>query len=283
VIFLAFIALNSFKKLMELTMITSKRIEVLDTQVDCINMTDALEFVDQHIRIGNKSATILAVNPEKIYALRQNRFLKDFFSKAAILIPDGIGIVLAMRMKRLKAERVAGADLMQQICVQAEKKGHRIFIYGAKEEVNHDAVERLRVRHPAINIVGRANGYVKDEDMDTLVAQINESKAEILFVALGSPRQEEWMSKYLDRLETVKICQGIGGTLDTIVGTVKRAPLFMQRLNLEWFYRLLQQPTRASRQIKLLQYIWELGLDRLRSIVPDMNDYQDARKSGPKP
>jgi N-acetylglucosaminyldiphosphoundecaprenol N-acetyl-beta-D-mannosaminyltransferase len=260
-------------------MIISKRIEILDTQVDCINMTDALEFVDQHIRTGNKPGTILAVNPEKIYALRQNKFLKDFFSKAAILIPDGIGIVLAMRMKRLKAERVAGADLMQQICVQAEKEGHRIFIYGAKEEVNHGAVERLRKRHPAINIVGRANGYVKDEDMDTLVAQINESKAEILFVALGSPRQEEWMSKYLDQLETVKICQGIGGTLDTIVGTVKRAPLFMQHLNLEWFYRLLQQPTRASRQIKLLQYMWELGLDRLRSIAPDVNDYQNLRKS----
>lgn len=249
-------------------MTTPKRTQILDTEVDCINMTDALKYVDHHIQTANKAGTILAVNPEKIYALRQNRFLRDFFSKAAILIPDGIGIVFAMRMKGLNAERVAGADLMQQICVQAEQKGYRIFIYGAKEEVNHGAVERLRKRHPAIQIVGRANGYVKDKDMDTLVAQINESKAEILFVALGSPRQEEWMSKYLNQLETVKICQGIGGTLDTIVGTVKRAPLFMQRLNLEWFYRLLQQPTRAGRQIKLLRYIWELGLDRLRSIAP---------------
>ena len=116
--------------------------------------------------------------------------------------------------------------------------------------------------------MGRANGYVKEEDMDALVAQINESKAEVLFVALGSPRQEKWMAKYLDQLVTVKICQGIGGTLDTIVGTVKRAPLFMQRLNLEWLYRLLQQPTRAGRQIKLLRYVWEIGLERLRSSRP---------------
>lgn len=249
-------------------MTTSKRTQVLDTEVDCISMLDALEYVDHHIRSTNKAGTILAVNPEKIYALRQNKFLQNFFSKAAILLPDGIGIVLAMRMKGLKAERVAGADLMQQICAQAEKKGYKIFIYGAKENVNRGAVERLRERHPAIKIVGRANGYVKEEDMDALVAQINESKAEILFVALGSPRQEKWMAKYLDQLITVKICQGIGGTLDTIVGTVKRAPLFMQRLNLEWLYRLLQQPTRAGRQIKLLRYVWEIGLDRLRSSRP---------------
>lgn len=250
-------------------MITHKRIQVLDTQVDCISMTDALKYVDHHIRTVNKAGTILAVNPEKVYALRQSRFLRNFFSKAAILIPDGIGIVFAMRMNGYKAERVAGADLMQQLCAQAEKKGYRIFIYGAKEEVNRGAVDRLRERHPAIRIVGRANGYVKDEEMDALVAQINESRAEILFVALGSPRQEEWMSKYLDRLESVRICQGIGGTLDTIVGTVKRAPLFMQRLNLEWFYRLLQQPTRASRQIKLLRYVREIGIDRLRSLMAD--------------
>ncbi|HNO75015.1 MAG TPA: WecB/TagA/CpsF family glycosyltransferase [Nitrosomonas mobilis] len=246
-------------------MTTPKRIQVLDTEVDCINMTGALEYVDHHIQTANKAATILAVNPEKIYALRQNKFLRDFFGKAAILIPDGIGIVLAIRMKGIKAERVAGADLMQQICILAEKKGYRIFIFGAKEEVNHGAVERLRKRYPAINIVGRANGYVKDEDMDMLVAQINESNAEILFVALGSPRQEEWMSKYLDQLKSVIICQGIGGTLDTIVGTVKRAPMFMQRLNLEWCYRLLQQPTRIRRQVKLIQFAWEIGVDHIKN------------------
>lgn len=245
-----------------------QRVGILDAAVDCIDMTTALELVEHLIGEAKQAGTVLSVNPEKIYALRQDSFLRNFFDKATILIPDGIGIVFAMRMKGLKAERVAGADLMQQICAQAEKKGYRIFIYGAKEDVNRAAVERLRERHPTIQIVGHANGYIKEEDMDALVTQINESKAEILFVALGSPRQEKWMAKYLDQLVTVKICQGIGGTLDTIVGTVKRAPLFMQRLNLEWLYRLLQQPTRAGRQIKLLRYVWEIGLDRLRSSRP---------------
>jgi len=250
-------------------MIPPKRVQILDTQVDCISMAETLKFVDEHIRTTNQVSTILAVNPEKVYALRRNSFLRNFFAKAAILIPDGIGVVFAMRINGYKAERVAGADLMQQICAQAEDSNYKIFFYGAKEEVNQGAVERLRERHPAIRIVGRANGYVKEEDMGALVAQINESKAEILFVALGSPRQEEWMSKYLDQLESVRICQGIGGTLDTIVGTVKRAPLFMQQLNLEWFYRLIQQPARANRQIRLFQFAWEIGIDRLRSLMPN--------------
>ncbi len=249
-----------------------KRTQVLDTQVDCIDMEETLKFVDQYICNANRVGTILAVNPEKVYALRQNRFLKDFFAKATILIPDGIGMVIAMRLKGYRAARVPGADLMQQICAQAENKGYRIFIYGAKEEVNRGAVERLRERHPAIRIVGRANGYIELADMSNLVAQINESKAEILFVAMGSPRQEEWMYEHIDKLETVRICQGIGGTLDTITGSVKRAPLQLHRIHLEWLYRLMQQPSRIGRQVRLLKFVWEVGVDYLRSSM------QGARK-----
>ena len=171
---------------------------------------------------------------------------------------------MALRLKGLRAERVPGADLMQEICALAERRGFRIFIYGAKEDVNRGAVDRLRERHPAIRIVGRANGFVTEEQMDALVEEINASKAQVLFVALGSPRQEEWMFKYLHRLETVRVCQGIGGTLDTIVGTVKRAPPFMQRCNLEWVYRLIQQPSRAGRQLRLLQFVFDVAIDSVR-------------------
>lgn len=244
-----------------------QRVAILDTPVDCVDMVGTLRLVEEYIRSASRPGTVLAVNPEKVYALRRNQFLSEFFAKAAILIPDGIGIVLAMRLMGYPAARVPGADLMQNICALAEAKGYRAFIYGAKEEVNRGSVECLRERHPGLQIVGRANGYIKDKDMPVLVDQINESKAEILFVALGSPRQEEWMSKHLDRLETVRICQGIGGTLDTIVGTVKRAPLFMQRLNLEWLYRLLQQPTRAGRQVKLLRFAWEVAVVKCKSLI----------------
>lgn len=242
-----------------------RRTSILGAPVDCVNMALALQLIDEYIQEAELPGTVLAVNPEKVYALRENQFLKDFFTKATILIPDGIGVVMAMRLNGHAATRVPGADLMTEICEMASKRGYRIFIYGAKEEINRLAVERLNNIYPSLQIAGRANGYITEEDMDKLINQINESKADILFVALGSPRQEEWMYKYLQQLQTVRICQGVGGTLDTIVGNVKRAPLFMQRLNLEWFYRLIKQPTRARRQLKLISFVWEVGSDLIRS------------------
>ena len=106
----------------------------------------------------------------------------------------------------------------------------------------------LAERFPGLKIAGRANGYVKDEEMPGLIEKINESGAAVLFVALGSPKQEKWFAKYKDKLPHVRVVQGIGGTLDTIGGTVKRAPEFWCRHNLEWLYRLLSEPKRIARQ-----------------------------------
>jgi N-acetylglucosaminyldiphosphoundecaprenol N-acetyl-beta-D-mannosaminyltransferase len=235
-----------------------ERYHVLGIPVDAVDMDETMDAVDGRIRQAGKPGYILAVNPEKVYALRKNPFLRGFFEQAFLLIPDGIGVVMATRfLFGTPIRRVPGADLMQRLCSVAVEKGYRIFIYGAKEEVNRRAVEILRDRHPGIQIVGRANGYVKEEDMGKLVAQINEARPDVLFVALGSPRQEEWMSRHLASLN-VKACQGIGGTLDTIVGTVKRAPLFWQRLGLEWFYRLLCDPRRLRRQSVLPIFVLEV-------------------------
>ncbi len=241
-----------------------KRLRVLDTPVDCVDMRGALAFVDACVHNGNIPGTVLAVNPEKVYALRGNPFLRVFFEKAALLIPDGIGMVKALDfLYSEKVRRVPGADLMQEICAAAPRKGYRVFIYGAKEEVNRDAVKILRERYPGIQIVGRANGYVRQEEMNGLVETINASRADILFVALGSPRQEQWMHEHLPRLN-VKLCQGIGGTLDTITGAVKRAPVGFQKMGLEWLYRLLKQPTRIRRQINLARFVMEVGAERMR-------------------
>lgn len=225
-------------------------------------MSTALDFIDFSVRTRTSPGAVLAVNPEKVYVLRQDAFLKDFFDQAALLIPDGIGIVKALKILfGVSVTRVPGADLMQNICAAAPEKGYRIFIYGASEEVNSAACDILRRRYPGISIVGRANGFVKPEAMPDLIAKINQSEANILFVAMGSPRQERWMSENFGKLITVRVCQGIGGTLDTIVGTVKRAPLFWQRLGLEWFYRLLCQPSRFKRQVRCFYFaagvFWE--------------------------
>jgi N-acetylglucosaminyldiphosphoundecaprenol N-acetyl-beta-D-mannosaminyltransferase len=222
---------------------------VLGAPVDAVTMGEALAYVEARASSPACPAEyVLALNPEKVFALEKDPGLLEFFKGAGLLLPDGIGVVLAMRfLYGAKAGRVPGADLMQAACDLAARRGFGIFLYGATEEVNAGAAAELARRYPGLRVAGRANGYLSPEEREGLVHRINGSGAEILFVALGSPAQERWMRENLPKLE-VRVCQGIGGTLDTIVGTVKRAPKIFQRLGLEWFYRLLSQPSRAWRQ-----------------------------------
>ena len=160
------------------------------------------------------------------------------------------------------AVRVPGSELMPKLCELAARKGYGVFLFGSKEEVNQESAEKLVQRYPGLRIAGRANGYLKEEEMPKLVGRINASGAKILFVALGSPKQEQWIQKWLPQLD-VGICQGIGGTLDTIVGTVKRAPPLFCRFGLEWFYRLITNPKRIRRQMVLPVFAWMVIKEKL--------------------
>ena len=227
-----------------------KRIEILGVPVDCVTMEQALDWAESMIK-GHHPCTILAVNPEKVMRAQQDGNLLAQLRAADLLIPDGIGIVLAARLLGLgHAERVPGAELMPKLCERAVSKGYTVFLFGASEEVNQQAVAVLRERYPGIRIVGSQHGYVKDEDMPAVVTSINACQPDLLFVALGSPHQELWMARYLPQL-TVKVCQGVGGTFDVIAGHVRRAPKFFRSLHLEWFYRLASNPRRIRRQTAL--------------------------------
>jgi N-acetylglucosaminyldiphosphoundecaprenol N-acetyl-beta-D-mannosaminyltransferase len=225
------------------------RLNILNVWVDPVDMRGALERVEGFIEKGDRPHSVFAVNPEKNFSVPRDPQLYKVFSEADLLIPDGIGVVLAARiLYRVRLARVPGVEMMDEICSLSAGKGYRVFIYGAKEEVSAKSVAVLQKRYPSLEIVGRANGYVSPEEMPSLIDRINDSGAQVLFLALGSPRQEKWFVTYADRLHTVRVCQGIGGTLDTIAGTVKRAPRFWCNLNLEWLYRLLAEPKRIARQ-----------------------------------
>ena len=242
-----------------------ERVRVLNTPVDVIDMTGALEFIDRLIQSNSTGNYILAVNPEKVNVLHKDVFLKGMFENAALLLPDGIGVVMAVRLLfGRKIGRVPGADLMLNLCSVASRRSYRIFVYGSKEETNERAVEKLKEKYQGLKIVGRCNGYISEDKMDELVNEINNSGAEILFIALGSPKQEKWMQLYLPKLN-VKVCQSIGGTLDTIAGNVKRAPVLFQRLGLEWFYRLVKEPKRIRRQIVLPVFALKVLREKFRS------------------
>jgi len=236
-----------------------KRLPMLDIWVDAIDMERCLALVSKYVDTGNRPYSFMAVNPEKCFSVPKNSTLLEVFRRADVLFPDGIGIVWALKLLyNMRVERVPGVELMHRICAFAAKTGYSVFIYGAKEEVNKAAVEVLKRTYDGINIIGRSNGYVAQENMPELVSRINKTKAQILFLALGSPKQEEWFAKYGDHLRHVKVCQGIGGTLDVVAGTVARAPQLWRRFHMEWLYRLLAEPQRISRQKVLPLFVFRV-------------------------
>ncbi|TWJ19063.1 WecB/TagA/CpsF family glycosyltransferase [Geobacter argillaceus] len=225
------------------------RLNILNVWVDPVDMAGALERIERFVEEGDRPHSVFAVNPEKNFSVPRDPRLHQTFKQADLLIPDGIGVVMAARiLHRARLSRVPGVELMDRICRLSAGKGYRVFIYGAKEEVSSKAAAILQQRYPSLKIVGRANGFVTPDEIPSLIERINASGAQILFLALGSPRQENWFVENAARLSTVRVCQGIGGTLDTIAGTVKRAPERWCRLNLEWLYRLISEPKRIGRQ-----------------------------------
>ncbi len=241
-----------------------KRYRVLNLWIDDCDMDRAIDRIVDFVERGKRVHTVFASNPEKNYSMPKDSFLYSMFKEADLLIPDGIGMVLAANwMHNTSVKRVPGCELMQNICSLAADKGYRIFLYGAKEEVNKAATEKLMERHPSLKIAGRQNGYLNDDKVDELIDRINESKAQILFLALGSPKQELWIAKNRDRLEHVRVCQGIGGTLDVLAGTVKRAPEFYCKTGLEWFYRLMEEPSRIRRQVKLPLFAAQVAMKKV--------------------
>lgn len=246
-----------------------ERVPILDLWVDSVDMAGAVARAERFLLEGGRPHSIFAVNPEKNFSIPRDRFLLDAFKGADLLIPDGVGVVWAARMLHgLKLRRVTGVALMEELCRLAARTGHSVFVYGAREAVNARAVTLLRGRHPGLRVAGRSNGYIAGDGMERLVASINASKAAILFMALGSPMQERWFATHGPSLAHVRICQGIGGALDVLAGTVKRAPGIWQDLWLEWLYRLLREPSRLARQTSLARFVVQVLKARLQQPAP---------------
>ncbi len=241
------------------------RVPILNLWVDPVTMGQALDAVTGFVERGTRVHSIFAVNPEKNFSVPKDPSLYESFKNADLLIPDGVGVVLAARLLHgLRLERVPGVELMHSICALSARRGYGVFIFGAREAVNEAAVNALRELYPGIRIVGRANGYLGEEAEAGLVERINRSGAQVLFLALGSPKQERWLARNAEQLTHIRVCQGIGGTLDTIAGTVRRAPDAWIRLGLEWLYRLLSDPRRLKRQSVLPLFAAAVATARLR-------------------
>jgi N-acetylglucosaminyldiphosphoundecaprenol N-acetyl-beta-D-mannosaminyltransferase len=198
-------------------------------------------------------STIIAVNPEKVMAAEKNEELRQLINSSTYQIPDGVGILLASKMKGGKiSSRVTGVDMMDRLIRFAAKENHKVFLYGAKEEVVTMAKQKLEEKYPGLNISGYENGYEKDNEK--IINKINASGAELIFVAMGSPKQELWIRENMGKLN-VRVFQGVGGSFDVFSGKVQRAPLFFRKLGIEWLYRLLKEPKRFKRQLALPKFL----------------------------
>ncbi|MCA1031416.1 WecB/TagA/CpsF family glycosyltransferase [Bacillus timonensis] len=205
---------------------------------------------------NKKKSFLVAINPEKIMKAKEDPALRELLNKADYQIPDGIGVILASKLKKGSIQsRVTGIDMMLKICETAAAHGKKVFLYGAKPGVADAAKAVLEKQFPGLNIVGTLDGYEKNDQV--VIDTINQHEPEILFVAKGSPAQENWIVEHMD-IVTPYVFQGVGGSYDVISGNLKRAPEMYQKLGLEWFYRLMKEPWRWKRQLILPKFLVEV-------------------------
>ena len=224
-----------------------EKIKILSVSVTVFgSYSHAVESIIDRIKNRQKSLCF-AINPEKIYRIQSDIELKEVINTADIHICDGVGVVIATKiLYGRRIHRITGIQLFYDLVARAEKEGLKIFILGALPEVNKDACEKLLAKYPNLQIAGQQNGYCSDNA--AVVRMINDSRADMLFVAMGSPKQEFWIAEHKDAIN-VPFCLGIGGTLDVVSGHAKRAPKLFRKTGTEFLYRLICKPKRLKRQI----------------------------------
>lgn len=230
------------------------RLEILDIPVDSLTMVEVISLAEKAI-INHEKLRIVTANAEMIMQASQNKELKRILLAADLVVPDGAGVVWASRqLKNPVPERVAGADLAVHLLQLAAERQFRVYFLGASPHTAEQAAANMIRKFPLLNIVGTQDGFFSEEQDLEIIQKINESQADLLLVALGSPKQEVWLEKWRKQL-TPSIHMGVGGTLDVMAGNVQRAPLWMQKNSLEWLYRGLCQPSRWRRLLALPRFV----------------------------
>lgn len=217
------------------------------------NMQHALDYLYAGGKL--KQGTLVAINAEKVLTAEDNPEVRALINAAEYKYADGISVVRSIRKKFPEAEvsRVAGADLWEELMARAGQEGTPVFLVGGKADVLAQTEAKMRAQWN-VNVVGRQDGYFIPEQRQALFARIHASGAQIVTVAMGSPKQEIFM-RDCRQVHPQALYMGVGGTYDVFTGHVKRAPKVWQNLGLEWLYRLLSQPSRITRQLRLLRYL----------------------------
>ena len=235
--------------------------DVLGVQYDNVTMEEALQIGRQLLQ-GEKAAYCVTPNAEMAYEALHDQDFCALLNGADLVLPDGAGVVLGAKiLKTPLKQKVAGIEFAQNLLPILAETGAKLYLLGSKPGVAELAAEKMLQKHPTLRICGMQDGYFQDED--AVIAKINEAEADVLYVCLGAPKQEKFIQRHQADLK-VKLMIGLGGTLDGIAGTVKRAPKWMIKLQLEWLYRLIKQPKRLGRMMRLPKFIFAAVKKRMK-------------------
>jgi N-acetylglucosaminyldiphosphoundecaprenol N-acetyl-beta-D-mannosaminyltransferase len=242
-----------------------QRVTILGCRVDVIGSADAVARIAE-LANGNEPSIVVTLGTEMaVYARRNPRF-RDIVNSSALSLCDTVGIKYAARLHGADVrERVAGIDIIDPLCAVLAERSVPIYLLGSKGDTARRAATGLQSRHPGLVVAGARDGYFAASEEGAISAAIAASGARVVFVGLGSPRQEIFLADHLKETGCA-VGIGVGGSFDVLAGNVERAPALWQRLNLEWLYRLVREPKRWRRQLALPRFVW-LAL-RERAVSP---------------
>ncbi|MGM9937421.1 MAG: WecB/TagA/CpsF family glycosyltransferase [Candidatus Ornithomonoglobus sp.] len=230
------------------------KVNILGVYVDMVSIKQAADRIMEFFE-EDKLHKVYTPNSEILMVAYKEPEFAKLLNDAELLTADGIGVVYASRiLRRPISERAAGYDIACDVLDRIKGTDHSVFLFGGKPGVAELAKEKLEEKYPGLKIAGMRNGYFKPEEEPEIVREINESGADLLFVCLGAPKQEQWLARNAEGLKGVRVAMGIGGSLDVFAGTVLRAPEWYCNHGLEWFYRLKKEPWRAKRMLALPKF-----------------------------
>lgn len=234
-------------------------ITILGIPIDRITKKESGEITEKLIKESNKSCKmIFAPNVEFIMYAQKDKEYYDLLRKSDLSTPDSIGIMMGAKLQNKQfKERIPGQAYFREIIELSNQKGYSIYLLGGEEGIAQQAKENLKKIYPNVNIVGTHHGYFEEQEEKEVINEINQLQPNILFVALGAPRQEKWIAKHKEELK-VDVATGQGGTYDYEAGKIKRAPKFIQKIGMEWLWRLILQPSRIIRMRVLPIYFFKI-------------------------
>ena len=246
------------------------KVNVLDIRFSNISDEELLNVLKGAFK-SDSNLRIVTPNPEIVMAANKSDDLKEMINNSTLVLKDGIGIKIAEKLKGIEGEkRQTGIETLERLLEIADENGYSVYFVGAKDEILQKAIVNIKSKFPNIVVKGQHNGYFKDGSLEEeqILKDIEEKKPDLLIAAMGFPKQEIFLTK----TEAPKISIACGGSLDVMSGEVKRAPRWMQKVGLEWFYRLIKDPGRIKRQIVIPVFLWKIVFTKNSCFMEENND-----------